>query len=259
MTPLQRSLIFSFFTAALLGLPGASAKPIIATRLFRVAPAVRRIVGTLRQLDIPRAWRQKNWTGHRGQGSCVHAAFVHLLHWQGQHAAAEWWAKRYGDGETPAGLAAKLDAAGLRYAETRSGDESFLRWAIRTRRGAAVVVQNGAHMVNLVGLDSETAHILDSNSPERLQHWPRESFLRDWKESGGWAVTPLLGPPQPPDPWIVQSSHHARAFAQRPASRRVYPGGVSGDVIAGPYQPCASSSSTPTESNRRSERPSSST
>jgi hypothetical protein len=210
MTPLQRSIIVSLLATALLGAPGALPARLKAPALFRIAPAVRRIIGTLRQVDIRPVWRQKNWTGHRGQGSCVHAAFVHLLHWQGRHVTAEWWARRYGDGETPAGLAAKLDAAGLRYAETRSGDESFLRWAIRTRRGAAVVVQNGAHMVNLVGLDSETAHILDSNSPDRVQYWPREAFLRDWKESGGWAVTPLLGPPQPPEPWIVASSRSTK-------------------------------------------------
>src|SRR5262249_40815274 len=107
----------------------------LVPKLFRVTPAVRRIVSTLRQLDIAPQWRRKNWTGRHGQGSCVHAAFVHLLHWQGQHATAKWWVERYGDGETPSGLAAKLDAAGLKFAETRSGDENFLEWAIRTRRG----------------------------------------------------------------------------------------------------------------------------
>lgn len=206
MTPLQRSLIISLVASALLGTPGALLKPALVPKLFRVTPAVRRIVSTLRQLDIVPAWRKKNWTGRRGQGSCVHAAFVHLLHWQGQHSTAKWWAERYGDGETPGGLAAKLDAAGLKYAETRAGDESFLEWAIRTRRGAAVVTQNGAHMVNLVGLDARSAHVLDSNSPEKIQRWSRDVFLSDWKQSGGWAVTPLVGPPQPPEPWIVTST-----------------------------------------------------
>lgn len=206
MTPIQRSIIVSLLATVVFGMPAALPTPAKTAAVFRIGPAVRRIIHRLKLLDIPPVWRRKNWTGSRGQGSCVHAAFVHLLHWQGRHATAEWWASRYGDGETPAGLAAKLDAAGLRYAETRSGDESFLNWAVRTRRGAAVVVQNGAHMVNLVGLDAEAAHILDSNSPEHIQDWPREQFLRDWKQSGGWAVTPLVGPPQPPDPWIVTSN-----------------------------------------------------
>jgi hypothetical protein len=38
---------------------------------------------------------------------------------------------------------AKLETAGIKFAETRTGDESFLEWALRTRRGANVVVQSG--------------------------------------------------------------------------------------------------------------------
>lgn len=202
MTPAQRSLVFSLLVALLASVPAGPA--VLPAAVFRITPAVQRVLAKLRLIEIPRGRRHKNWTGRLGQGSCVHAALVHLLHWQGQHTTAEWWAQRHGDGETPGGLAQKLDAAGLRYAETRSGDESFLEWVIRTRRGAAVVVQNGAHMVNLVGLDRQTAHVLDSNAPDTIQHWDRETFLREWKQSGGWAVTPLVGPPSPPEPWIVK-------------------------------------------------------
>ncbi len=133
----------------------------------------------------------------------MHASLVHLLHWQGRHELADWWQKRYANGETANGLAAKLEAAGVRFAETRDGEESFLEWAIRTRRGAAVVVQSGAHMVNLVGLDRRVAQILDSNAPDRIQEIPRADFLREWKASGGWGVTPV-GVPTPPSPWIVK-------------------------------------------------------
>jgi hypothetical protein len=149
----------------------------------------------------------------------VHAALVHLWHWQGRHEFAEQWAAGHGNGETAEGLAASLDTAGARYAETRSGEEAFLEWAIRTRRGAAVVVQNGSHMVNLVGLDRRQAHILDSNSPAHVQHWPRETFLRDWKQSGGWAVTPV-GTPPPPEPWVVrEETSPARASGHRAEGR----------------------------------------
>lgn len=200
---IYRGAIVALATGACAAL--ASALPVApaGAALFRVTPAVVRIIRTLREIDIPSACRRQNWTGSRGQGSCVHAALVHLLHWQGRHSLAEAWARRYGDGETADGLAAKLDRAGVRFAETRSGDEAFLEWALRTRRGAAVVVQNGAHMVNLVGLDGRHAQILDSNSPRRIERWPRDVFLRDWKHSGGWAVTPL-GTPPPPAPWVVR-------------------------------------------------------
>ena len=203
MTPLQRALILSLVTAMLSAVPALAPVAPAGARLLRVTPAVRRIVAGLRLLDLPLAWRRKNWTGNRGQGSCVHAALVHLWHWQGRHDLAERWAASHGNGETADSVTAKLDAAGLKFAETRAGDEAFLEWAIRTRRGAAVVVQKGAHMVNLVGLDRQEVQILDSNFPERIQHWPRDDFLRDWKQSGGWAITPLETPP-PPDPWIVK-------------------------------------------------------
>jgi hypothetical protein len=181
----------------------APAAPAGAVR-YRISPAVRAVVRKLAFVDLPAAERRRNWIGDRGQGSCVHAALVHLFHWQGRHELARWWGAQYGNGETADGLAAKLDAAGISFAETRSGDEAFLDWAIRTRRGAAVVVQNGAHMVTLVGLDRDWAQILDSNSPERIQTWPRERLVRDWQAGGGWAVTPL-GTPPAPSPWVVQA------------------------------------------------------
>jgi hypothetical protein len=203
MTPLQRMLLLSLVTATVSAVPGLAPVAPVGATLLRVTPAVRRIVRDVRLLDIPLAYRRKNWTGNRGQGSCVHAAFVNLLQWQGRHDMADWWASHHSNGETAESMATKLEAAGLRFAETRSGDEEFLEWAIRTRRGAGVVVQDGAHMVNLVGLTRSTAQILDSNTPERIQHRPRDDFVREWKASGGWAVTPV-GTPLPPDPWIVK-------------------------------------------------------
>ena len=203
MNPVKNSLFLSVLAAGVALVPGLAPVVPAAGVLLRVTPAVRAIIGGLRQINVPLAWRRKNWIGDRGQGSCVHAALVHLFHWQGRHDLGDWWAAQHGNGETAEGLATKLEAAGVRFAQTRLGDEAFLEWAIRTRRGAAVVVQNGAHMVNLVGLDRQHAHLLDSNSPAKIEKWPRERFLRDWKQSGGWAVTPV-GAPSPPDPWIVR-------------------------------------------------------
>jgi hypothetical protein len=203
MTATRNSLLLSVLIVGAALVPGLAPVAPAAGVILQVSPAVRAMIGSLRQIDIPLAWRKRNWIGDRGQGSCVHAAIVNLFHWQGRHDLADWWAAHYANGETAQGLATKLEAAGVRFAETRSGDEAFLEWAIRTRRGAAVVVQNGAHMVNLVGLDRQHAHILDSNTPARIEHWPRERFLSDWKQSGGWAVTPV-GTPAAPGPWEVK-------------------------------------------------------
>src|SRR5260221_10275883 len=108
-----------------------------------------------------------------------------MMQWLGQQTLAMWLQQNYANDKTADGLAEKLETAGIRFAETRRGDETFLEWTIRTRRGAAVVVQNGAHMVNLVGLDSRVAQILDSNTPDRIREIPRADFLREWKASGG--------------------------------------------------------------------------
>ncbi|MDE2102070.1 MAG: hypothetical protein KGL39_32790 [Patescibacteria group bacterium] len=210
MTPLQRLLILSTLLPSLAAAAGPVAPVAAPLRpLLVMPPAVRHLLHNLHLVDLPPEWRRKNWIGNRRQGSCVHAAMVHLLHWQGEHAAADRWQQSHANGETAEGLAVKLEAAGIRFAETRTGDESFLAWAIRTRRGAGVVVQNGSHMVNLVGLDQTTATILDSNSPDQLRTQPRAEFLREWKQSGGWAVTPVATP-NAPDPWIVKSSNSVK-------------------------------------------------
>lgn len=173
--------------------PAIPAVPGVVPPVIR--PGAVRVIHTL--ADIPLEWRKQNWLGRRGQGSCVHAAMRHLLHWQGQHDLAEFWARNFGDGEHFAGLAAKLDAAGVVWAGTETADENFLNWAVRTRRGAGVVVNQGSHMVNLVGLDQASAYILDSNEPDHIQQWDRDYFLQDWRRSGGWAVTPVYTPPSP--------------------------------------------------------------
>lgn len=201
--PLRKTFLLAAVSTVVGGMPALAPAIPAAKTVIRVAPAVRRIVRNLHRIEIPDRWRRRNWIGDRGQGSCVHASLVHLLHWQGRHELADWWQKRYANGETADGLAAKLEKAGIRFAETRDGDVSFLEWAIRTRRGAAVVMQDGAHMVNLVGLDGGAARILDSNAPERIREISRDDFLREWKVSGGWAVTPV-GAPMPPAPWVVK-------------------------------------------------------
>lgn len=219
MTPLQRTWLFSLLATGITAASGSPAALPDAAVLLRIPPAVRQIIVSLRRIEIPRERRQKNWIGDRGQGSCVHAAMVHLFHWQGRHDLARSWAARYANGETADGLAAKLDNAGVPFAETRAGEEAFLEWALRTRRGAAVVVQNGAHMVNLVGLDFREAHLLDSNFPERIERRPRDDFLREWRQSGGWAVTPV-GTPAAPQPWVVREEASVALTNDPPSQRK---------------------------------------
>lgn len=150
------------------------------------------------KINPPSVWRVQNWSPF-GEGSCVHASMYTVLHWQGQHAMAEWWKQSYHSGDIPERLEEKLNYAKLRYAETRTGDVRFLEWAMRTRRACAVCVQGGRHMVTLVHLDDKWAGILDSNSPQQIKWLSRNAFLDDWTTTDfKWAVTVIYTPPPPP-------------------------------------------------------------
>ena len=162
--------------------------PLAITRVSREhTPAV----------DIPRPWRMTNWAFH-GEGSCVHASLVTLLHWQEQHRLAQWWQAAYAGAEHPQRLSERLNRAGVRFAEVRTGDVRFLEWAVRTHRGCAVTVERATHMVCLVHLDARWAGLVDSNAPQQIRWVPRREFLADWTSGSlTWAVTPVYVPPPP--------------------------------------------------------------
>src|SRR5258708_2487843 len=129
MTAARNSLMLSVLTVGAALVPGLGPVVPAAGAGLGGTPAVRGMIACLRRMYMPLAGRKKNWIGDRGQGSCVHAAIVHLFHWQGRHDLGDWWAAHYANGESAQGLAAKLETAGVRFAETRSGDEAFLDWA----------------------------------------------------------------------------------------------------------------------------------
>ncbi len=149
-------------------------------------------------VNLPYVMRQKNKVGPRGSGSCVHATMVTLLRWQGKPKLADWWWKHNGDGEWSGGLAAKFDAAGIKFAYTEGrGDVGFLEWACRTRRGCGIEWMGGAHMLALVHFDKTRAGILDNNYTEKIQWFPRQTVLNEWLSAGSWAVTPIYTPSPP--------------------------------------------------------------
>ena len=124
-------------------------------------------------VNLPASLRQSNWEGNQREGSCVWASTISLLRWQGHYAQADWIRKNLGNGEWPTDWAAKMDKAGLRYAFVTNGDVKFLEWCVQTRRGAAVTVDGGSHMVNLVHLDAKWACLLDNNSTQKYIWVPR--------------------------------------------------------------------------------------
>ena len=157
-------------------------------------PAVRTEYPTV---NLPRSLRQSNWLGNLGEGSCVHATLISLLRWQGRYNTADNWRRTQGNGEWPEDLAEKMDGEGVRYAYVTNGDVGFLEWACSTRRGCGITVNGGRHMVALIHFDSEWAGLLDNNSIETVIWVPRETLIAEWRNSNGWAVTPIYNPAPP--------------------------------------------------------------
>lgn len=141
--------------------------------------------------------RQKNWRSNQREGSCVWASTITLLRWQGRYNTAEKIRRTYGNGEWPDDWAKKMEKEDLRYAFVTNGDVKFLEWACRTRRGAAVTIMGGAHMVNLVHLDSNWACLLDNNNPGNYKWVPRAAFLAEWRASYGWGLSVIYSPAAP--------------------------------------------------------------
>src|SRR3972149_5937150 len=100
-------------------------------------------------VNIPLALRQKNWTGNQREGSCVHAAMISLMRWQGRNNLVNYFRPTNGNGAWPDDLAAKFDREKVRYAYTENGDVKFIEWACRTRRGCGITIMGGSHMVAL--------------------------------------------------------------------------------------------------------------
>lgn len=193
--------IFAALFVSLVLLTGCDFEIDVSGPDLGVAPAARKEYPVV---NLPPALRQKNWLGSKGEGSCVHATMVSLFRWQGRFAMAEYWRRNYGNGEyadytwnAGGGLAAKFDKAGVRYAYTVAGDVEFLKWACTTRRGCGVTVMGGRHMVALVHFDDEWAGILDNNSTDKIIWVPSQQFVSEWKNSNGWAVTPVYTPSPP--------------------------------------------------------------
>lgn len=155
-------------------------------------------------VNIPITLRQSNYTGVEGEGSCVHATMVTAFHQQGQPVLARHWRATYSDGEwadesynKSQNLVQKLESEGVPYAYVTDGDEEFLEWACRTRRGCGVAVNGGSHMVLLVHIDDETVGLVDNNQVNDVLWVPRDRFIAEWKASMGWAVTPVFDPVPP--------------------------------------------------------------
>lgn len=153
------------------------------------------------------------WQHNYGSGSCVVAATIDILRWQGRYAEANRLRARYGGGWDDGPWCKVLDREGINYDRTK-GSVAFLEKACATRRGCIVTINvvtrggyhytvsnQGYHCVALVHLDPEgpdaRAGILDNNL-EKIVWLKRTDFLRYWAASSGtWAIAPVYTPTSP--------------------------------------------------------------
>lgn len=166
-------------------------------------------VAEVPQVNIPKELRQQNWTVNRS-GSCVHASAVTLWRWAGHYEWAEYWKRKYGGGEYDTRFHERCDWEGVTYADTwNEGDEGFIEWACRTRRGCLIGIDNaalyggrsGGHALCVVHCDDKVVGLLNNNGSYKIDWFDRKSFMRAWKAHGSWAWTPLSqNGPAPPLP-----------------------------------------------------------
>lgn len=159
--------------------------------------------GEFPTVNPPYKYRQWNYVRSGPfNGSCCFASVITLLKWQGQHQLARSVYRRFHGGQVPWTLDTSLDKVGVRFASTWGhNDVGFLAWSVRTRRGAAVAINGGRHMVCLVHLDKNWAGLIDNNDPRKVRWRKTPDFLLEWKDAGSWAVTPVYTPlpPLPPE------------------------------------------------------------
>lgn len=144
-------------------------------------------------VNLPFSLRQENYNN----GSCVWATTISLLRWQGEERLADYVRSKQSGGVFTSELYDTIDKAGIRLSVAENGDVSFLEWSCRTRRGAAVTIMGGRHMVALVDITDTQACILDNNNVEEYLWLDREKFIKHWREAGGYAFTPIYIPTAP--------------------------------------------------------------
>lgn len=178
-------------------------------------------------VDLPVQLRQPNYAG----GSCMYAAFCDVLRWQGLYDVADHVRQSYRGGQVVSGLAGVCDGLGLKFAFTTEGDESFLAWCSRTRRGAVIhwrVSSYSDHAITFCGYDDQQqACLIDNNATKKVKRMPKASFLAEWHRNGGKALT-VVYDPYPPRPWAptAAKSRDDATLCGRRVAVRVGPGRV---------------------------------
>lgn len=136
-------------------------------------------IGYNQTLDIPQAYRVKNYTK---KGSCVYASTSCSLHTQHKHDLAKWVRSNYSGGANSEDVMEIYDKAGLKYSYGEG--MNFLREVHKSRFSSLIGWPYG-HVVNFVGIDENYVYILDNNQIEEYKAIPIDRFRQQWQ---GWCI-----------------------------------------------------------------------
>jgi hypothetical protein len=151
--------------------------------------------------NLPGPLRYTNWTSRAGKGSCVIASSCSMAAWCGENELADFLRRSYSGGQTQTSIQEKLTAAQVPFICTESTDVAVLEYATRTRR-MAIVWFYPRHCVSFCGFGVspegwECAWLLDNNRVEEFIPVPKDQFIRDWNQYGGFGLVAILTPAPP--------------------------------------------------------------
>ncbi len=131
--------------------------------------------------------RQKNYGP-----SCLHAAMITMLRWQGLNAQAKWWRHSFRGGESHQAASKKLELAKIRYKATYKSNINVLEYASDRKLGAVIDwgENGGHHAVFFCGFNGRFAAMINPNT-NKLHTYDKARFVAYWKQCGGRALVTL--------------------------------------------------------------------
>jgi hypothetical protein len=83
------------------------------------------------------------------------------------------------------------------FVQYEGSDPWFIEAMLASGRSVGITWQAN-HMLSCVHLDAQQGAIVDNNAPDRVQWFPRQTFLSKWTAgNAGWAIALLNAPPPP--------------------------------------------------------------
>ncbi len=180
----------------------ASLAVLLATPLFAQSPDAQR-----QMMELPSDVRQ--WF-YNTSSSCVQCSIGHCGVWNNVPAATTLlWNTEYGKavrgGSWPSRVADYCSTRGIRaFNVTVDATFDWMEWAAKTGRFAAIGAGT-RHFQTEYGRDRDAGlwYVCNNNSPQRIDEYTNESYLRLHLASGKWVVI-LDGPAPPPPPRYVR-------------------------------------------------------